>query len=265
MTRCSYSNKSSAPTAKRNFLTFVLALAFCMSLSASSPCDINGDGTVNAQDVQREVNEALAVTQAIHDLNRDGVVNDLDIQIVVNAVLTGVCQTPPTTGTLTINVSGVGGTVNVPGESPCLGGAETNSCTYTFPLKTQVTITPVPQAGYSAQTSGVCGTVSISTVPLGCAVKFLPNNVPPPMGALTVSVEYIGGSVLVSGGGSCAAGPGGAAHSCTYQFPIGTGVNITPVPLNPFYFAETFGNCGRVTVASTPQSCGVEFFSTAVP
>jgi hypothetical protein len=265
MSKRLYSNESSARSAKRNFLTFVLALAFCLNLSASTPCDVNGDGTVNVQDVQREVNEALGVTQAIHDLNRDGTVNDLDVQIVANAVLTGVCQTPPTTGTLTINASGVGGTVNVSGESPCLGGAETNSCIYKFPLKTEVTITPVPHNGYSAQTSGVCGTVTISTVPQGCAVKFRPSDVPPPMGTLIVSVEYIGGSVLVSGRGSCAAGAGGAAHSCTYQFPVGTAVNINPVPLNPFYFPQTFGNCGRVIIASTTQSCGVEFFSTAVP
>ena len=136
--------------------------------------------------------------------------------------------------------------MDISGASPCSGGAETISCVYTFPLKTKVTITPVPQSGYYAQTSGTCGTVVIGTVAQGCAVKFLTNNQPPPMGMLIVNVEYIGGSVLVSGAGPCAPGAGGAAHSCQYQLPIGTAVNITPVPLNPFYFAETFGNCGRV-------------------
>jgi uncharacterized repeat protein (TIGR01451 family) len=48
-------------------------------------CNITGDGTVSAADIQAITKEALGLAPAVHDLNQDGVVNILDVQIVVNA------------------------------------------------------------------------------------------------------------------------------------------------------------------------------------
>ena len=47
--------------------------------------DLNGDGIVNALDVQMVINASVAgSTEAKYDLNGDGVVNALDIQLVIN-------------------------------------------------------------------------------------------------------------------------------------------------------------------------------------
>ena len=62
-------------------------LAASFALLNASKCDINQDGIVNVVDVQREINEALGVSPAVHDLNGDGVVNVVDVQIVINAAL----------------------------------------------------------------------------------------------------------------------------------------------------------------------------------
>ena len=50
-------------------------------------CDVNADGNTNVVDVQLTIDEALALTPAVHDLNGDGVVTVLDVQIVINAAL----------------------------------------------------------------------------------------------------------------------------------------------------------------------------------
>ena len=50
--------------------------------------DINGDGVVNAVDVQIVINSALGIaTQRDADVNGDGVVNAVDVQLVINAAL----------------------------------------------------------------------------------------------------------------------------------------------------------------------------------
>jgi arabinogalactan endo-1,4-beta-galactosidase len=47
--------------------------------------DLNGDGLVNALDIQLEINAAAAgSTEAVYDINEDGTVNALDIQTVIN-------------------------------------------------------------------------------------------------------------------------------------------------------------------------------------
>ncbi len=54
--------------------------------ATSNPCDVNGDGIVNALDIQTVINAAVEdSTDAKYDLNKDGVVNALDIQTVINA------------------------------------------------------------------------------------------------------------------------------------------------------------------------------------
>ena len=50
-------------------------------------CDVNGDGSVGAVDVQTMINEALGVRQAVNDMNQDGVVNVADIEMVIGAAL----------------------------------------------------------------------------------------------------------------------------------------------------------------------------------
>ena len=56
---------------------------------ATVPGDVNGDGVVNAIDVQLVINAALGidVSPAEPDINGDGVVNAIDVQLVINAAL----------------------------------------------------------------------------------------------------------------------------------------------------------------------------------
>ena len=65
----------------------LIQLTDVTSSQGSAQCQVTGDGTVNALDVQAIVNEALGVAPPINDLNQDGVVNVVDVQIVVNAAL----------------------------------------------------------------------------------------------------------------------------------------------------------------------------------
>ena len=63
--------------------------------SSSSPsCDVNGDGSVNALDLQGLSNGILAgSTSSVYDINRDIAVNALDLQRLANIILgTAVCQ-----------------------------------------------------------------------------------------------------------------------------------------------------------------------------
>ena len=53
-----------------------------------TPGDINGDGVVNAVDVQLVINAALGIEGEFNaDINGDGVVNAVDVQLVINAAL----------------------------------------------------------------------------------------------------------------------------------------------------------------------------------
>jgi hypothetical protein len=46
---------------------------------------VNQDGQTNVLDVQKLIDEALGISQALNDLNTDGRVNVVDIQIVIDA------------------------------------------------------------------------------------------------------------------------------------------------------------------------------------
>jgi hypothetical protein len=60
-----------------------------------SPCDLNGDGQVNAVGVQIAVNQALGVTACTNAaLITAGVCNILDVEIVINAALGNGCVIP---------------------------------------------------------------------------------------------------------------------------------------------------------------------------
>lgn len=62
--------------------------------STSPSCDVNGDGSVNALDLQGLSNGILAgSTSGVYDINRDTAVNALDLQRLANIILgTAVCQ-----------------------------------------------------------------------------------------------------------------------------------------------------------------------------
>ena len=62
--------------------------------STSPSCDVNGDGSVNALDLQALSNGILAgSTSSVYDINRDTAVNALDLQRLANIILgTAVCQ-----------------------------------------------------------------------------------------------------------------------------------------------------------------------------
>jgi hypothetical protein len=66
-----------------------------ISQGSPSPCDLNGDGQVNAVDVQIAVNQALGVTACTNAaLIAAGVCNILDVEIVINAALGNGCVIP---------------------------------------------------------------------------------------------------------------------------------------------------------------------------
>jgi len=62
--------------------------SFSMTPQGSISADINGDGVVNAVDVQLVINAALGIPSEHNaDVNGDGVVNAVDVQLVINAAL----------------------------------------------------------------------------------------------------------------------------------------------------------------------------------
>jgi len=65
------------------------AFAFVETGASILKADVNGDGIVNAVDVQLVINAVLELSKAggDADVNRDGRINSLDIQAVVNASL----------------------------------------------------------------------------------------------------------------------------------------------------------------------------------
>jgi probable HAF family extracellular repeat protein len=59
--------------------------------SATSPCDVNRDGSVNASDVQQLINQASGIASPANDLNGDGRVNVIDVEIDIDAALNKGC------------------------------------------------------------------------------------------------------------------------------------------------------------------------------
>ncbi len=101
----------------------VLSLALTVpAVAQTSKCDLNSNGAVNNEDIQKEIREALGDIGAADDLNHDGLVNVVDVQIVIDATLQLGCVADntlpavtainPTTGkagdTVTITIAGQG-------------------------------------------------------------------------------------------------------------------------------------------------------------
>jgi hypothetical protein len=55
--------------------------------SATAPCDLNADGSINVLDIQRIINEAQGASTPADDLSHDGQVNVVDVQREANAIL----------------------------------------------------------------------------------------------------------------------------------------------------------------------------------
>jgi len=62
------------------------AVNLALTATGAGPEDLNGDGTVNAVDVQTCINGALGVGPPA-DVNDDGTTNAVDVQLVINAAL----------------------------------------------------------------------------------------------------------------------------------------------------------------------------------
>jgi hypothetical protein len=60
--------------------------------SALNRCDLNGDGVVDAKDVELGRLMAAKAIPCTADLNKDGECNVVDLQRIVNASLTGACR-----------------------------------------------------------------------------------------------------------------------------------------------------------------------------
>jgi hypothetical protein len=60
-----------------------------------SPCDLNGDGTVNVLDVQLMVSQALGTSACANRLDGGATCDVIDVQRVVNAALGGACRQGP--------------------------------------------------------------------------------------------------------------------------------------------------------------------------
>ena len=62
----------------------------------SSPCDMNGDGSVDVLDVQIAINQALGLAPCTNsDLQQNGTCTVIDVQRVINAALGGACVVGP--------------------------------------------------------------------------------------------------------------------------------------------------------------------------
>jgi hypothetical protein len=84
-------NEGNSPDLWRGVLSGTVGSA---APAVSNACDLNGDGVVNAADVQIAVNQAIGTSACSNgDVNHDGVCNILDVQTVINASLGGACVT----------------------------------------------------------------------------------------------------------------------------------------------------------------------------
>jgi hypothetical protein len=61
-------------------------------LNADAACEINGSGLPNVAGVQAVVSQALGFQKALNDLNGDGVVDAVDVQIEIKAALGKGCS-----------------------------------------------------------------------------------------------------------------------------------------------------------------------------
>ncbi|MGZ8414501.1 MAG: InlB B-repeat-containing protein, partial [Gemmatirosa sp.] len=156
----------------------------------------------------------------------------------------GINSVTPGTGTVTSSPSGINCTVT--------GNAESGTCTGTFALNANVSLTPTPASGYVFSAwSGAC---SGSTVP--CVV---PMNgprtvgalfVPAPTPLLTVQGSALSGDVgagfvtsVTPTGITCSVSGAATAGTCSQSFPLGTNVTLDATALSTNTFLGWTGAC----------------------
>ena len=81
----------------KNFaeISFVPVSTGSSQQMASNPCDLNGDGVVNAADVSISISMALGQTACNGGLEGLGTCTVVDTQRVIDAITTGTCRTGP--------------------------------------------------------------------------------------------------------------------------------------------------------------------------
>lgn len=81
-------------------LAMSLLLAALQNAGAANACDLNGSGSLNINDIQISINQAVGAAPCTNaDLNKDGTCNVIDVQLLVNGVLSGVCPVTTSGGT----------------------------------------------------------------------------------------------------------------------------------------------------------------------
>jgi hypothetical protein len=177
----------------------------------------------------------------------------------------GINSVTPGTGTVTSAPAGI--------SCGITGNQETGTCTGTFALGANVSLTPVPAAGsvFSAW-SGAC---TGSTVP--CVV---PMTGPQTVGALFVPVASsaltILGSAISSDSGSgvvtsvspsgisCNVSGASTSNTCGASYPLATSVTLSAAPLSTSLFAGWTGACSGtsptcVVTMSQARTVGARF------
>ncbi len=95
------------PNGMANLALMLFVLPTLVAQTASSPCDLDGNGVVNIVDVQIAVNEVLGLAPCTMNLDGTGVCDATDVQRVVTAALGGPCvvTAPATSSTTGLNVN----------------------------------------------------------------------------------------------------------------------------------------------------------------
>ena len=82
-----YNIASNTGASQRSATLTIGTVAVSVTQAAFNPCNLAGNASVSAADIQLMINEALGSITAASDLNGDGLVNIVDVQIEINAAL----------------------------------------------------------------------------------------------------------------------------------------------------------------------------------
>ncbi len=132
----------------RNLLLTIFLVQGLTAQTASSPCDINGDGVVNVADVQIAVNEVLGLSACTMNLDGTGTCDIVDVQRVIAAALGGACvvaQPATTQITLPVEVIGLDGFTqttpfNIPAGSNLSGTMQLSMQIHGLHYQTQASV-----------------------------------------------------------------------------------------------------------------------------
>ncbi|BAP54803.1 Na-Ca exchanger/integrin-beta4 [Thioploca ingrica] len=185
-------------------------------------------------------------------------------------------STSPSTAILTVTKAGTGS-----GTISGIGINCNNTCSYTYPHGSTVILTPIPDAnsvfaGWSGIDCAVPFTVTISPIMvtinstnITCIATFNSNSVPPSTAILTVTKAGTGSGTISGIGINC-------NNTCSYTYPQGSTVILTPIPDANSVFAGWSGiDClvpfaidltkRMVIIHSTNITCIATFNSNSIP